>query len=110
VDTTTGAAAGAALDAFFDFVSLVTTGAAGAAAGAAAAAFFATFAGAAGLEEEGAAGIIPDTEELLADILRVLLDYTHAGRQIFFIELEKQNRIAPIFTDPSFFLKYIKTL
>jgi hypothetical protein len=37
---------------------------------AAAAAFFATFAGAAGLEEEGVAGIISEAEEVLEDILR----------------------------------------
>jgi hypothetical protein len=42
----------------------------GSAGAAAAADFFATLAGAAGLEEEGAAGIIPDAEEVLEDILR----------------------------------------
>jgi ABC-type transport system involved in cytochrome bd biosynthesis fused ATPase/permease subunit len=78
-DTTTGAAeavAGVAA-AFATFLALgsaaAATGAGAAAttgATAAAAAFFATFAGAAGLEEEGVAGIISDAEEVLEDILR----------------------------------------
>jgi hypothetical protein len=46
------------------------TGAGAAATGAAAAAF-SFFATLAGLEEEGVAGIIPEAEEVLEDILRV---------------------------------------
>jgi hypothetical protein len=95
--------------------SAAATGAGAAAAtGAAAAAafsFFATFAGAAGLEEEGVAGIIPETEEVLEDILRVSTGIIVAPDLKFILMRSKMGMKCAIFyRTPSFFLKNLEAL
>jgi hypothetical protein len=87
---------------------------AAAATGAAAAAafsFFATFAGAAGLEEEGVAGIIPEAEEVLEDILRVSTGIIVVPDVKFILMRSKKAMKSGTFhRTPSFFLKNLEAL
>jgi hypothetical protein len=86
-------------------------GAAAATGAAAAAAFFATFAGAAGLEEEGVAGIIPEAEEVLEDILRVSTGIIVVPDVKFILMRSKKAMKSGTFhRTPSFFLKNLEAL
>jgi hypothetical protein len=86
-------------------------GAAAATGAAAAAAFFATFAGAAGLEEEGVAGIIPDAEEVLEDILRSSTGViVEPGVDFCFLRSKNETKLPTFHRKPPFFLKNLEPL